>query len=89
LQNYFCQFQTLVHFGHNTLSRSEEYFENADDFIPERWISGQSTPEAQRMMSICCLPFGAGKRNCLGRRLAEQEIFIAVIKVILHDKAKI
>lgn len=73
---------TLVHFGHNTVSRSEKYFENADDFIPERWISGKNTPEAQRLMSICCLPFGAGKRNCLGRRLAEQEILVAVIKIL-------
>lgn len=73
---------TLVNFCHNALSRSPEYFEDPDDFIPERWLSGQNSAETQRLMSICSLPFGFGKRNCLGRRLAEQEIFIAVIKIL-------
>lgn len=60
---------------------SEEYFENPEDFLPERWLQGAHDPQTQRLMGLCVLPFGLGKRNCLGRRFAEQEIHLAAIKV--------
>lgn len=60
---------------------SEEYFENPEDFLPERWLQGAHDPPTQRLMGLCVLPFGLGKRNCLGRRFAEQEIHLAAIKV--------
>lgn len=73
--------QTFVFFGNNTLSMSEEQFENPEQFLPERWLQGINDPQKQRLMGLCVLPFGMGKRNCLGRRFAEQEIHLAVIKV--------
>ncbi|XP_056015991.1 1,25-dihydroxyvitamin D(3) 24-hydroxylase, mitochondrial-like isoform X2 [Ostrea edulis] len=73
---------TFVFFGNNTLSMSEEQFENPEQFLPERWLQGINDPQKQRLMGLCVLPFGMGKRNCLGRRFAEQEIHLAVIKIV-------
>ena len=46
-------------------------------FDPSRWIQ-QDTNNINRFAS---LPFGHGPRMCLGRRVAEQEIYITLIKV--------
>lgn len=71
-------------FGNNTLSMSEEQFANPEEFLPERWLDSND-PQKQRQMGMCVLPFGIGKRNCMGRRFAEQEIHLATIKVIRCD----
>nr|XP_022295105.1 cytochrome P450 10-like isoform X1 [Crassostrea virginica]XP_022295106.1 cytochrome P450 10-like isoform X1 [Crassostrea virginica] len=73
---------TFLFFGNNTLSMSEEYFEKPEEFRPERWLPGAHDPQTQRLMGLCVLPFGMGKRNCLGRRFAEQEIHLAAIKIL-------
>ena len=74
-------FQTYVFFGHNTLCRSESYFDQPDEFIPERWLPGVNTVDNRRLMSLCALSFGHGARNCVGRRVAEQQMYLAIIKV--------
>nr|XP_034332578.1 cytochrome P450 10 isoform X2 [Crassostrea gigas] len=82
IEGYQIPKGTFVFFGNNTLSMSEEYFENPEDFLPERWLQGAHDPPTQRLMGLCVLPFGLGKRNCLGRRFAEQEIHLAAIKIL-------
>lgn len=72
---------TTVMFGNNTLSMSEEQFANPEEFLPERWLDSNDPPK-QRQMGMCVLPFGIGKRNCMGRRFAEQEIHLATIKIL-------
>lgn len=82
LQRLICFYlQTTVMFGNNTLSMSEKQFANPEEFLPERWLDSND-PQKQRQMGMCVLPFGIGKRNCMGRRFAEQEIHLATIKVI-------
>ena len=73
--------QTHLHFGHNALSRDEQYFDEPEQYKPERWLPGVNSAQKQRLMALCVLPFGVGKRNCLGRRFAEQEMNIAIVKV--------
>ena len=53
--------------------RLPEYFDNPDDFIPERWDRSDQAPSIDPYLS---LPFGHGRRACIGRRLAEQGRFI-------------
>lgn len=60
-------------------SRSERYFKNAQEFNPSRWSREQM--EVNPIHPFATLPFGFGKRNCVGRRLAEQEIYLTLIKV--------
>ncbi|XP_061176499.1 1,25-dihydroxyvitamin D(3) 24-hydroxylase, mitochondrial-like isoform X2 [Saccostrea echinata] len=80
---------TFMFFCNNTLSLSEEQFENPEKFLPERWIEGKNDSQKQRLMGLCVQPFGLGKRNCLGRRFAEQEIHLAVIKILQNFEVEV
>ncbi|KAJ8722068.1 hypothetical protein PYW08_004470 [Mythimna loreyi] len=57
------------------LSRLEKYYPQANDFIPERWLTNKTDPlyygNAPQMIT---LPFGFGIRSCIGRRISELEI---------------
>uniref|UniRef100_A0AAT9UVE0 Cytochrome P450 301B1 n=1 Tax=Maconellicoccus hirsutus TaxID=177089 RepID=A0AAT9UVE0_MACHI len=65
-------------FQHYVMSNSDRYFKNANEFKPERWLkSNQEKPHP-----FASLPFGFGKRMCLGRRFAELEIQTIITKVI-------
>ncbi|CAH1797213.1 unnamed protein product [Owenia fusiformis] len=54
-------------------------FPEPEEFRPERWLRGNTDRELQAFTN---LPFGHGSRMCIGRRFAEQEVYIAVTKLI-------
>ncbi|CAH1117306.1 unnamed protein product [Phaedon cochleariae] len=76
---------THVIFPHLVVSNSEEYIEEPNKFMPERWLkSGQSggCPAHQnKIHPFISLPFGYGRRSCLGRRFAETELNILLAKI--------
>lgn len=76
-------FQTQVIFQHYVMGNSEENFTDASEFRPERWM--RRTP-AQTHHAFASLPFGFGKRMCLGRRFAELEIHTIICKVSFHRR---
>jgi len=54
--------------------RHPDYWENADDFLPERF-----SPEARKNRhKLAYLPFGAGQRMCIGNNFAMMEMKIVV-----------
>lgn len=61
------------------MSRDAKYFVNPDDFMPERWER-----ETNIWNPFSNLPFGFGARSCVGRRIAQQELYLAMIKVFLY-----
>ncbi|CAG9799187.1 unnamed protein product [Chironomus riparius] len=71
---------THVIFPHYVLSNKEEYFPEPYRFIPERWMKNvkESQKDIHRFIS---LPFGYGRRTCLGRRFAEAEMAILISKI--------
>lgn len=78
--NFQCvSFQTLVVTSHGISGMSEEQFPDPHKFIPERWIKGHPLESSHHPYAI--LPFGFGKRMCIGRRLAELEMWQLTIKV--------
>lgn len=68
-----------VIFQHYVISNQEQYFKRSREFLPERWLKlDRITPEHHAFAS---LPFGFGKRMCLGKRFAELEIQTVLAKV--------
>eukprot|EP00795_Rhopilema_esculentum_P015013 gene15013-6172_t len=79
LSGYHVPANTKLTFMHHAMGRSEDYFENAKEFVPERWLRMESATKHSAYASI---PFGHGVRMCLGRRLAELELQILLIKIL-------
>ncbi|KAG0710615.1 Cytochrome P450 10 [Chionoecetes opilio] len=53
-------------------------FHRVDEFLPERWLRDRPMGDIHPYASI---PFGAGPRMCVGRRVAEQEMFTLLTRV--------
>ncbi|XP_005853148.2 PREDICTED: 1,25-dihydroxyvitamin D(3) 24-hydroxylase, mitochondrial [Myotis brandtii] len=59
------------------LGSNEENFDDASQFRPERWLQ-----EKEKINPFAHLPFGLGKRMCIGRRLAELQLHLAVCWIV-------
>ncbi|XP_068210223.1 cytochrome P450 302a1, mitochondrial-like [Palaemon carinicauda] len=60
--------------------RLPEYFENPDKFLPERWFTKDA------INPFLVLPFGHGPRACIGRRMAEQNLYAALVMIAANYK---
>jgi cytochrome P450 len=71
--------ETLVGVSFYALHRNPKYWENPDDFNPERFMG------AQRKKSMNYFyPFGAGPRMCIGMGFAIYEMTLAVVHIVKH-----
>ena len=64
------------------IHRSEEYFPNPDQFIPERLL----LENRDKIIPYTYLPFGGGPRNCIGIRLAQVEVKLCLAYFIYNFK---
>jgi cytochrome P450 family 49 subfamily A len=80
--------QTHVIFPHLVVSNLAENFPAPGHFLPERWLKADECPltAGRRIHPFVSLPFGYGRRTCIGRRFAEAElnILLAKVRVTLH-----
>ncbi|RXG61898.1 Sterol 26-hydroxylase, mitochondrial, partial [Armadillidium vulgare] len=60
-------------------ARDEEYFKKPKEFIPERWMRDRPLGPIHPYSS---LPFSHGIRMCIGRRIAEQEMYTFLTRVM-------
>lgn len=67
-----------------TMQRDKRFWENADEFIPERWFS-QSVKEAGQ--KFIYFPFSRGVRSCIGEGFAWTEGVLAI--AVLAQKWKL
>ncbi|XP_051566709.1 sterol 26-hydroxylase, mitochondrial-like [Myxocyprinus asiaticus] len=72
---------TLFHLCHFAVSYDEKVFPNPYAFLPQRWIRGQKQLNQHPFGSV---PFGFGIRACLGRRVAELEMYLLLSRLIKH-----
>ncbi|KAK5575263.1 hypothetical protein RB653_010520 [Dictyostelium firmibasis] len=70
--------QILINY--HALSRNEEYYDNPNEFNPNRFLNSDS--------NIAFMPFSIGPRNCVGSNFAQDEIYIALSNMILNFKFK-
>ncbi|EFX79020.1 hypothetical protein DAPPUDRAFT_305015 [Daphnia pulex] len=86
LSGYRVPKGTLVVLLHQLMAQMDEYFSNAKEFKPERWIKGD--PEESHHHKYVVLPFGFGTRMCIGRRLAELEMWQLTTKILQNFKVE-
>lgn len=63
-------------------SQLEENFTNAHAFLPERWLKSEEQRDDWNLHPYASLPFSFGPRMCLGRRMAELEVWILLVKLL-------
>lgn len=51
---------------------SDDYYENSNDFKPERWLDADGKVKSAR--PFCFNTFSQGVRSCIGKQLALQEM---------------
>lgn len=58
--------------GLTVLQQDESHYPKSADFLPERWLRESETrsecPYAKDAHPFTYLPFGFGKRMCIGKR---------------------
>lgn len=60
--------------------RDERYWENPNDFCPERFDHSQA--EQGKRPSLTYVPFGGGPRNCIGAAFAQVESKIVLARIL-------
>ncbi|NXB95858.1 CP27B protein, partial [Vidua chalybeata] len=86
--------QTLITLCHYATSRDSRFFPAPDAFRPERWLRHRDTGDTPGdtpgdapgdtlgpRHPFASLPFGLGPRSCVGRRLAELQLHMALAQV--------
>ena len=69
----------MIFFGTSYIMQSERFYKNSKKFDPSRWEKFETGEEY--LDPYAYLPFGFGPRTCIGRRIAEQEIYVTISKV--------
>ncbi|XP_071957317.1 cytochrome P450 27C1-like [Antedon mediterranea] len=73
---------TIVGSLQYVLGHDEKIFPEPDRFIPDRWKRGEGT----KASTFASVPFGFGTRMCIGRRVAELELHLALIRITQQFK---
>ena len=80
---------TACLFSNEILARDVRHFgPDPEEFRPERWIESDARSSG-KIHPFSVRPFGFGKRICLGKRFAELELQLAVIKLVKVCSLKI
>ncbi|XP_028249558.1 sterol 26-hydroxylase, mitochondrial [Parambassis ranga] len=76
--------KTAFMFCHYAITHDEDTFSEPFTFKPERWLrDGREMPNP-----FGSIPFGFGVRSCVGRRIAELEMYSALFQLIRHFEIK-
>ncbi|KAM9353475.1 cytochrome P450 11C1 [Symphorus nematophorus] len=83
LQNYHIPAGTMVQACLYPFGRSAEVFEDPQHFDPGRWGSSREEGQRGEGAGFRSLAFGFGARQCVGRRIAENEMQLLLMHILL------
>jgi len=78
LSGYKVPSGTIVMYSNYLSGRSEKLFKFPLEFRPERWLND----DLGKIHPFASIPFGVGTRMCIGRRIAEAEIYLLTAKLV-------
>lgn len=84
-QDVYIPKGTTVQMSVYCLHRDEENFQDASQFLPERFLKNSTL----RHNSQAFLPFGTGPRSCVGIRIAMFEIKLCILHLIRRFRFEI
>lgn len=67
------------------MGRNPDLFSDPLRYMPERWLREHYGGQSKALTN---LPFGHGPRMCIGRRMAEQEVYLVISKIIQNFKVE-
>jgi len=77
---------SLIMFSPYVIHRDGRNYENANDFIPERWTEEYFK---EKTHSFKYIPFGGGRRICVGQKFAFQEAKLALATLFREFSPKL
>ncbi|XP_014488961.1 PREDICTED: cytochrome P450 315a1, mitochondrial [Dinoponera quadriceps] len=80
--DYFVRKEDLVILSVWSSGHSAKYFPQPEEFQPERWIRMESGNYQAVNHPYGTLPFALGARSCIGRKLAETQIYLTLAQLI-------
>ncbi|XP_066267310.1 cytochrome P450 10-like [Branchiostoma lanceolatum] len=83
LSGYVVPAKTIILMAYDVISSLPEYYPEPEVFKPERWLRDD---ESSGVQPFTLLPFGYGPRMCIGRRFAEQELHLGLIRIVQNFK---
>lgn len=79
LRGYHIPAGTHCQTTYYNAGRDPNVFDDPEEFLPERWLD-----KNKKYHPFASLPFGYGTRMCVGRRLAQQEMYLLLAEVTRH-----
>ncbi|XP_076160021.1 cytochrome P450 family protein sad isoform X1 [Ptiloglossa arizonensis] len=84
--NYFVPKGELLVLSIYSSGRDTANFSQPNEFLPERWIRTEKGTYQGVLNPHASLPFALGARSCIGRKLAEIQISLALAEMIKSFK---
>lgn len=81
LSGYRVPAGTLIGMNMMVITKNKRYFSNPEQYIPERW-------QTDEIHKFAFLPFGHGKRTCIGKTLAQMEMICLIAEIIRNFKVE-
>ncbi|GAA6224582.1 sterol 26-hydroxylase, mitochondrial-like [Lates japonicus] len=96
VDNYWFPKKTQFHLCHYAVCHDEAEFVDAESFMPDRWLRPEAPGSGCSRAATgyyqhhpySFIPFGIGVRACVGKRVAEMEMYFALSRLIQHYRVQ-